>query len=93
MNKIQIALTEGLKACKEIFERDYFGNHTVKLSDFDPIKKRFERAEQELAALCTKIDTLKRRNERLEAEVKALKDALRAYGDEDIDADEDDENE
>lgn len=41
------------------------------------------RIQDTYTALTESCDSLKRRNEWLEAEVKALKDALRAYGDED----------
>lgn len=59
----QAVLEEGLKACEELFERDYFGNHNVKIEDFDPTRELFAKAAAAYEALQKENAELKSEDE------------------------------
>lgn len=63
MSEIKSVLDEGLKACEELFERDYFGNHNVQIATLAEIRERFNKANLAYEALNGKYHELKARSE------------------------------
>lgn len=58
MSEIKSALDEGRKACEELFDRDYFGNHNVEMSELSAIWDRFDKAGVSYEALLSELRSL-----------------------------------
>lgn len=54
----QAALEEGLEACEELFERDYFGNHNTTIDALHAIRERFANAAAAYEAQAKRIADL-----------------------------------
>ena len=67
------ALEQGLRACEELFERDYFGNHDITMNALHVTRERFSRAASAYEALENERDELKQSLDDLQERFNGIK--------------------